>query len=154
MARLTIVIPLHPDLGTYLPAEQIADAAVVAAKELQTKLASEMYEAHSAALKGKSGPDVYRKISPVHEYFHVTEPRISTYFPAPKDPDAEKWEYKTTDGPRKNWPSCDDPPEGEGWVRDESKGHGGHERGSRHPLYGTRLHSRGAHRLPPRHRTF
>ncbi len=38
------------------------------------------------------------------------------------------YEYATTEGQRKNWDQIDDPPEGDGWVRNKAAGRNGWER--------------------------
>ena len=42
------------------------------------------------------------------------------------------FEYATTEGPRKLWSGSDDPPDGEGWIRNRYKGRDGWERFSNH----------------------
>lgn len=38
------------------------------------------------------------------------------------------WEYATTEGQRKAWDRCDEPPEGEGWERNVDAGRDGWDR--------------------------
>lgn len=48
--------------------------------------------------------------------------------PPPAQSNHELWEYETTSGPRKSWYYADVPPEGDGWIRDTTKGRDGWER--------------------------